>query len=336
MNANPDPENRQTPIVARRRIWPQQGWLERCRASFEEAAARPPQDEDRWVTPRRTMPRTSLPHPEERAQPASRRTLSACAALFLLPTAAFAAQPAQPPQATVEAQETAYNRCMDLAKTDPGAARDMAAKWAAQGGAHPADHCYAVALIGLKQYKPAAQRLDKLAEAMLTVAPDSLRAEVLDQAGQAWLLGGDAARAYNDTGAALALAPGDPDILIDRAEAAGEAGWFDKALGDLDIVLKADPRRVDALIYRATAYRALDKLDPALADADAAVHLAPNSAQAVLERGNIRGLKGDADGARQDWRMAMELAPGSAAALAAKANLARLGQPAATPPAPLK
>ncbi|HEY1795589.1 MAG TPA: hypothetical protein VGG57_05665 [Stellaceae bacterium] len=282
------------------------------------------------------MPYPDLPQPEEAAPRSPRRTLSVCAALLLVPTAAFAAQPAQPPQTTVEAQEAAYEHCMELAKTDPGAARDMAAKWAAQGGAHPADHCYAVALIGLKQYKPGAQRLDKLAEAMLTVAPDSLRAEVLDQAGQAWLLAGDAQRAYNDAGAAVALAPGNPDILIDRAEAAGEAGWFDKAVADLDIVLKADPRRVDALIYRATAYRALGKLGPALADADAAVHLAPNSAQAVLERGNIRGLKGDAEGAQQDWRMAMELAPGSAAALAAKANLAHRVTPPASPPAPSK
>jgi tetratricopeptide (TPR) repeat protein len=280
-----------------------------------------------------------IPHPDKAAKRPSRRTLSAFAAvvlLALLPTAALAAQGAQPPQSAVEAEAAAYNHCMDLAKTDPGAARDMAAKWAAQGGAHPADHCYAVALIGLKQYKPAAERLDKLAEAMLTVAPDSLRAEVLDQAGQAWLLAGEAARAYNDTGAALALAPNDPDILIDRAEAAGEAGWFDKAVGDLDIVLKSDPRRVDALIYRATAYRALNRLDPALADADAAVHLAPNSAQAVLERGNIRGLKGDLDGARQDWRTAMTLAPGSAAALAAKTNLAHLDTPAPPPSAPLR
>jgi tetratricopeptide (TPR) repeat protein len=289
MNANPDQSNRQSVIVARRRIRPQ-----------------------------------------------PTRGLVAAALLALVPAAAPAAQSAQPPQTTVEAEEAAYNHCMDLAKTDPGAARDMAAKWAAQGGAHPADHCYAVALIGLKQYKPAAERLDKLAAAMLTVAPDSLRAEVLDQAGQAWLLAGEAARAYNDTGAALALAPGDPDILIDRAEAAGEAGWFDKAVADLDVVLKADPRRVDALVYRATAYRTLDKLDPALADAEAAVRLAPNSAQAVLERGNVRGLRGDLDGARQDWRTALTLAPGSAAALAAKANLARIDPPAAPSSAPLR
>lgn len=267
-----------------------------------------------------------------RIRPQPARGLAALL-VALISAPAIAAQATAPPQSKVEAEEATYEHCMTLAKTDPGAARDMAAKWSTRGGAHPADHCYAVALIGLKQYKPAAERLDKLAAAMLTTAPDSLRAEVLDQAGQAWLLAGDAARAYNDAGAALALAPNDPDILIDRAEAAGEAGWFDKAVADLSTVLKADPRRVDALIYRATAYRALNKLDPALADADAAVRLAPNSAQAVLERGNIRGLRGDVAGAREDWQTAMTLAPGSAAALAAKANLARLNAPAPQPPA---
>ena len=91
---------------------------------------------------------------------------------------------------------------------------------------------------------------------------------MLDQAGQAWLLSGDADSAYNDAGAAVALAPGDPDLLIDRAEAAGQAGWYDKAVADLDAVLKADPRRLEALIYRATAYRNLKRLDLALADAE--------------------------------------------------------------------
>lgn len=246
-----------------------------------------------------------------------------------MPVAAMAAPSA-------ESEEATYERCMRLAKTDPAGARDMAEKWHAHGGAHPSDHCYAVALIGLRQYKAAAERLDKLAGAMINSAPNSLRAEVLDQAGQAWLLSGDATRAYNDAGAAVALAPGDPDLLIDRAEAAGQAGWYDKAVADLDAVLKADPRRLEALIYRATAYRNLKRLDLALADADSAVRLAPDSAQAVLERGNIRGLRGDIDGARQDWLAAAGLAPGSAAALAAKSNLAHLSETQKKPPAARK
>ena len=168
-----------------------------------------------------------------------------------------------------------------------------------------------------------AGRAEDLAQAMVR-APAALRAGVLDQAAQAWLLDGNPARAYAAATSALNLKPDDPDLLVDRAEAAGAAGWFGKAVADLDRVLKADPARADALIYRASAYRAEGRLDPALTDIDRALKLAPQSAAALLERGNIRRLKGDIDGARGDWTQAAARAPGSAAASDAKDNLARL------------
>lgn len=232
-----------------------------------------------------------------------------------------------------DADAATYERCMKLARDKPAAAKELAESWSGRGGGHPADHCHAVALIGLKQYKPGAAQLEKLGEAMVS-APAALRAGVLAQAGQAWLLAGDPGRAYADAGAALALHPDDAEILIDRAEAAGAAGWYDKAVADLDRVLKAEPARLEALIYRASAYRELGRLDPALADAEQALKLAPNSVPALLERGDIRGQKGDLDGARQDWARVAALAPGSADAAAAKANLGRLDEkPAAPPPA---
>ena len=67
-----------------------------------------------------------------------------------------------------EADAATYERCMKLAKNDPAAAPRAGRKVARRGGAHPADHCFAVALIGLKQYKDGADRLDKLAQAMMT------------------------------------------------------------------------------------------------------------------------------------------------------------------------
>jgi tetratricopeptide (TPR) repeat protein len=226
-----------------------------------------------------------------------------------------------PPDASADA--ATYQHCMQLAKSDPPAARDLAKHWQDRGGAHPADHCFAVALIGLHEYKEAAGRLETLAQAMVR-APAALRAEVLDQAGQAWLLAGDPARAYAANGAALALLPHDPDIMIDRAAAAGSAGWYDKAVADLDRVLKAYPKRLDALIYRASANRALNRLDQADADIEQALKLSPDSAEALLERGSIRRLRGDIAGARQDWMRVSQLAPGTAEDMAAKANMEHL------------
>ena len=266
----------------------------------------------------------------------------AVASALVVAGTAFAADPVEPagpplsaapprapafrapgPPRSAEADAATYERCMKLAKEDPAAARDLAETWKDRRGGHPADHCFAVALIGLKQYKEAAGRLEKLAQAMVR-APAALRAEVLGQAAQGWLLAGDPARAYAAGSAALGLRPDDADLLVDRASAAGAAGWFDKAVADLDRVLKGDPARRDALIYRASAYRAQGRLDAALADIDRALQQGPESVPALLERGNIRSLRGDFDGARQDWLRVALLAPGSAAGTAARTNLERL------------
>src|SRR5512135_1865326 len=73
-----------------------------------------------------------------------------------------------PPRAprAADADAATYEHCMKLAKEDPAAARDLATHWRERGGAHPAEHCFAVALIGLKQYKEAAGHLEKLAQAL--------------------------------------------------------------------------------------------------------------------------------------------------------------------------
>jgi tetratricopeptide (TPR) repeat protein len=237
---------------------------------------------------------------------------------------------------SAEADAENYARCMKLAQQKPREAQTLAQAWLAHGGAHPADHCAAVALIALGRYQEGAARLQALARAM-TIGPTELRADVLDQAGQAWLLAGDPARAYTAAGEAVALQPNDSDLLIDRAEAAASAGYFDRAIADLDRVLKAHPDRVDALIYRASAYRALDRLDPARADLEKALAEAPHSAAALLERGNIRRLEGDPAGARGDWEEVGHIAPGSPEDMAARANLEHLasGDGTVPPAAPL-
>jgi tetratricopeptide (TPR) repeat protein len=262
-----------------------------------------------------------------------RATAADLPTLIMPPVSPSGVQRMPPPSAATDADT--YARCMKLARQDPHAAQQLAQSWHQRGGAHPADHCAAVALVALGEYHEAATRLQILAQAM-TKAPPSLRADVLDQAGQAWLLSGNSVRAYAAAQEAVKLAPGDVELLIDRAEAAAAAGFFDRAVSDLDGVLRADPNRVDALIYRASAYRVLDRLGPARADIDKALAQEPHSAAALLERGNINRLQGDRDGARRDWEEVSREAPGSPAALAARANLERLAKPAgeAATPAP--
>lgn len=195
--------------------------------------------------------------------------------------------------------------------------------WRDLGGGFPAEHCAAVALVGLKKYSEAAERLERMAGAMMQAGP-TLRGDALEQAGSAWLLANKPAKAKIDFDAALTLRPNDPDILIDRAEAFASLKKFFDAIDDLNRALDISPKRVDALIYRASAYRQLGSLGLALDDVTRALAINPNAVAGLLERGNIRWLKGDRAGAKADWERILHLAANSPEARAARDNLARL------------
>lgn len=221
-----------------------------------------------------------------------------------------------------------YDECLAQARRDPTAALKTAEIWHEAGGGFPAEHCSAIALIGLKRYSEAAQRLEALAGVMMT-EPAELRGDALDQAGQAWLLADQPDRAKTAFDGALSFVPHKADFLIDRSEALADGGHYWEAIDDLNHALEFDPNNVDALVFRASAYRHVggaDALELAQADADRALKLAPEFTPGLLERGNIRRLRGDIPGAKADWQRVITLAPQSQAAHYAQNNLAHLDE----------
>jgi tetratricopeptide (TPR) repeat protein len=237
-----------------------------------------------------------------------------------------ASQSALPPAPLPDSQH--YDRCLQMAHSDPQKAYDDAASWRAIGGGFPAQHCAAVALIGLKKYIEAATRLEALANAMMSAGPE-MRGDAMEQAGQAWLLAGKPSEAKAAFDAALGFRPKDPELLIDRAEANALGGKYFDSIDDLNAVLDQTPNRADALVYRASAYRQLGTLDLASDDVERALRLDPNSVTGLLERGNLRRLKNDDAGARADWQQVLKIGPGTPAATSAQANLAQLAAPPA-------
>jgi tetratricopeptide (TPR) repeat protein len=232
-------------------------------------------------------------------------------------------QPAAPTSPSAAADAKTYDGCMELARRDPQNGFETGSTWRDQGGGSPAKHCVAVALINLKQYAEGATRLEQLATEMGN-GPANLRGDVLDQAGQAWNLAGEPQRAQAALTRALALEPGNPDILIDRSIVLAGIKRYQEAIDDLTVAIDHDRRRPEAYIYRAAAYRLIDSLHPAEEDAERAIALGPDLPEAWLERGNVRRqLKKDA-GARADWMKVLELAPAAPAADAARANLEKL------------
>ncbi|HWA89923.1 MAG TPA: hypothetical protein VG889_07800 [Rhizomicrobium sp.] len=210
-----------------------------------------------------------------------------------------------------------YQQCIAMTKSDAQAAYNRALAWHSAGGGTSAAHCAALALVELKRYAEAAPRLELLAsEAGLQ---SSMRAQLYDQAGNAWLLGESPARAETDFSSALAFAQRDVDILADRARARAAGKNWSGAEADLTTALNVDPDRADLLVLRASARHAAGRKMEAEADIDRALEIFPNYGDALVERGAMRFEDGNARGAVADWNQVIKLSPRSrAAALASE------------------
>lgn len=225
-----------------------------------------------------------------------------------------------PPDAPRLAEGADYERCLGLVRTDPDEARSFAEGWETKGGGEGARHCGALALLAADEPERAAERLEGLGRA--SQAGAAMRASLFAQAGQAWMMAGEAGRAYAAATMGLTLMPDDADLMLDRAVALGTLGRYADSMDDLDRVVALDPQRAEALVFRAAANRHLDRVEQAAADVGRALTLTPDNAEALLERGIIRQLKGDTAGAKADWQRTIALAPDSATADLAQQNLA--------------
>jgi tetratricopeptide (TPR) repeat protein len=250
---------------------------------------------------------------------------------FIAPAPISAQQPSpatvQPlPTPDLENPEITYEGCLTMARNTPERGFEFSGMWLGLGGGEPARHCQAVALIGLKAYDEAATRLEQMAET--STESTVVRAGLLAQAGQAWMLEGELEKAYAVQTTGLGLLPlidrRRVALLMDRASTLASTQNYWEALDDLNDVIAADPENADALAFRASAYRYVDALELAMEDANRALQSDPENVAALLERGNIHQTSGEVAAARKDWIAAIQLAPDSPAAATARANIEKL------------
>lgn len=229
-----------------------------------------------------------------------------------------------------------YENCLSQAGLDPPVAFATATTWIKQNGGPPAEHCAAVALVGMKRYADGAARLDALGHAR---DMSDLRSELFDQAGNAWILAGETGKAIVSFQTALTLSANDPDLYADLARAQAMQSDWPSVEADLNAALAIQPRRADLLILRASARNAQNHFAEARSDIDAALRLSPNNAGAMMERGSIKRDSGDLKGARADFQAALSLHPSAETRAQALRDLAILDgaiSGAAARPAPAR
>lgn len=244
--------------------------------------------------------------------------------LLLLPIALLLAWPAAAQNAPKSSapldHSQQYTACLNLAKTRPREAYASANAWYDRGGDQAAQHCAAIAMVGLGQYMEAANRLDRLADAQAG-GRNKLRADLYAQAGQAWLLANYPDKALLSQGNAIALMPDSVDFLIDRAVTYAGIERYAEALRDLDRTLQLAPRKHEALTLRATVLRLGRQPARAAADIEQAIKANPDYPEAYLERGLQRKAT-QPQLAREDFIKVLRLVPdGSDLAAQARAQL---------------
>lgn len=225
------------------------------------------------------------------------------------------------PLLAAESASQRYESCLKTANLDPGRALATATAWSKAKGGAPAQHCAAMALVELKRYPEAATRLDALGR-----APDmgNLRPQIFDQAGNAWMMAGDADKAVGSFSNALTLSANDPDLYADLARAQAMRKSFGEAEADLNEALRLSPRRPDLLVLRASARDAQGKLKAARQDVDQALVLKPLAPEVLVERGEIARHAGDIAAARRDFENVLKVEKNGESAQTARLELEAL------------
>lgn len=230
--------------------------------------------------------------------------------------------------------------CLAEANKTPEAGIAAAQAWARDGGGAYAAHCHGYALGKAERWKEAADAFE--GGAAIAGLDTMTRARLWGQAGNAALIGGDAARAGRALDHALeqplprTLSTG--EIHLDRARARVALGDQPGARADLDQAVQLAGTDPLSWLLSATLARRMHDLPLARAHIEEAAKRARNDAAIALEQGVIYALSGDRDdAARAAFERAQELAaPESDIAKQAVDYLTQLGGSTAPPPAKSK
>lgn len=190
--------------------------------------------------------------------------------------------------AEIAAAEAAkLEACVAKIETAPEEAYEDGLAWSFAGNRPGARQCTALALIALGNVEEGAVRLENLSMSSDGGTMEQ-RAVYLSQAGNAWLQIGAAEAAAVSFSEALRLAPGENDLLLDRASAYMLIDKWDEAMADLNAVIANSPGDAIAHQMRAEIHLNKDALDLAMKDVETSMAADPKNIDTLLVRGRVR------------------------------------------------
>ena len=220
-----------------------------------------------------------------------------------------------------------YDTCVELATgDDPAAGLRDATSWRLNRGRYFARQCEGIANANLAQWPSAAEAFQDAAREA-EAAKDVRAANYWAQAGNAWFMAGDTAKARAALDAALAnpalagLLRGEAEL--DRARVLASGGDRPGARTAIDRAIELAGDDPLTWLLSATLARQMGDLPRAKADIGQALRRSADDPSVQLEAGNIAAATGDEMGAKTAWAQVVRLRPDSPQAKSAEAALAQ-------------
>ncbi|MFN3724908.1 MAG: tetratricopeptide repeat protein [Allosphingosinicella sp.] len=256
---------------------------------------------------------------------------------MILAALALAAAQVAPPAPVPETEEGRAAACQATVRRAPQEALRVANRWQSAGGGLLTRQCVGLAYAALEQWTNAATIYEQAAQEAQRLN-DSRVADFWVQAGNAWLAGGDPARALLAFDTALASQNLTPELRgevhLDRARAFVAQNNLPPARENLDRALELVPR--DPMAWYLSAALALRQDDIARARTDIARarQMASNDPDVLLLAGTIAGRAGDMGEAERLYRQVADRFPDTDAGRAAAASLQTAREVEGPGPAP--
>lgn len=203
-------------------------------------------------------------------------------------------------------QAEPYDDCIALVAADPARAEVEALRWVESGGAAPARHCRALALLAQGAERRAAGLIVEITTDDRTL-PDAVRSDMLIEAGEIYLGLGEVSLGRSAAARALRMAREPRAALTLSARLNAREGKWNGAVSDLDDALADGEPDAELLVLRASARLHLGDRVAARGDLLRATEIAPELASVWLERGTLEAASDDRDAARAAWLKAIEL-----------------------------
>lgn len=247
--------------------------------------------------------------------------------MILAALALAAAAQVTPPAPVPETEEGRAASCQATVRRNPQEGLSAANRWQSAGGGLHARQCVGLAYAALEQWTNAATIYEQAAQEAQR-QNDSRAADFWVQAGNAWLAGGDPARALLAFDTALAGQAISPELRgevhLDRARAYVAQNNVAAARDNMNQALELVAS--DPMAWYLSAALALrqDDLARARTDIARARQLAANDPDVLLLAGTIAGRAGDMAEAERLYRQVAERFADTDAGRAAAASLQTL------------